>query len=61
VGRHDPAEVTVGWIANTLDLGLAVITANLKVELERNPRIEILGNARPLEFDDRGDLLNWLA
>jgi hypothetical protein len=61
VGRHDPAEITVGWIANTLDLGLAAITANLKGELERNPRIEILGNARPLEFDDRGDLLNWLA
>jgi hypothetical protein len=61
VGRRDPREVTVGWIANTLDLGLMAFSANLRAELERNPRIEILGEARPLEFDERGDLVDWLA
>jgi hypothetical protein len=61
VGRHNPADVTVGWIANTLDLGLTAFSANLKGELEQNPRIEILGGARPLEFDARGDLVDWLA
>jgi hypothetical protein len=61
VGRHDPADATVGWIANTLDLGLMACTANLRSELEKNPRIEILGEARPLEFDDRRDLVDWLA
>ena len=61
VGRHDPADVTVGWIANTLDLGLMACTANLRGELERNPRIEILGEARALEFDERGDLIDWLG
>jgi hypothetical protein len=61
VGRRDPAEVTVGWIANTLDLGLMAFSANLRAELERNPRIEILGDGRPLEFDERGDLVDWLA
>lgn len=61
VGRQDPADATVGWIANTLDLGLMAFSANLRDELERNPRIEILGEARPLEFDERGDLVDWLA
>ena len=61
VGRHNPADDTVGWIANTLDLGLLACTANLRSELERNPRIEILGEARPMEFDERGDLMGWLA
>jgi hypothetical protein len=61
VGRQGPADVTLGWIANTLDLGLMACTANLRVELEQNPRIEILGEARALEFDERGDLIDWLA
>jgi hypothetical protein len=61
VGRQSPAHVTVGWIANTLDLGLMAFSANLRSELERNPRIEILGDARPLEFDERGNLVDWLA
>jgi len=61
VGRQDPANATVGWIANTLDLGLMACSANLRGELERNPRIEILGDARPLEFDEHGDLVDWLA
>lgn len=61
VGRHDPADVTVGWIANTLELGLMACTANLRSALEQNPRIEIVGEARPLEFDDRGELVDLLA
>lgn len=61
VGRQDPADVTVGWIANTLDLGRMAFTANLRNELEQNPRIEILGEARALEFDARGDLVDWLV
>jgi hypothetical protein len=61
VGRHNPADVTVGWIANTLDLGLSAFTSNLRGELEQNPRIEILGDARLLEFDSRGELIDWLA
>jgi hypothetical protein len=61
VGRLDPADVTVGWIANTLDLGLMACTANLRSGLEQNPRIGILGEARALEFDERGDLVDWLG
>ena len=61
VGRHNPADATVGWIANTLDLGLMAFSANLRGELAQDPRIEILGEARPLEFDERGDLVDWLV
>ncbi len=61
VGRTDPAELRMGWIANTLELGRLALTENLRGELEQRPGIEILGEARPLEFDARGDLVNWLA
>lgn len=61
VGRRNPADVTLGWIANTLDLGRMAFSANLRDELEKNPSIEILGDARALEFDQRGDLLDLLG
>ena len=61
VGRTDPAELRMGWIANTLELGRLALTGNLRGELEQRPGIEIVGAARPLEFDARGDLVDWLA
>jgi hypothetical protein len=61
VGKLDPGQVTIGWIRNTLDLTLAAVTENLRGELERNPVVEILGPARALEFDARGDLVDWLG
>jgi len=36
-------------------------TENLRPELEANPQIEILGPARELEYDEKGNLLDWLA
>ena len=61
VGRHNPADATLGWIANTLDLGLIGCTANLRSELKNKPHIEILGEARPLVFGEREDLVDLLA
>jgi hypothetical protein len=61
VGRHDPAELRVGWIANTLELGRMALTENLRGELEQRPGIEIVGPARELEFDEKSDLVGWLA
>ena len=61
VGRPDPAEVRLGWIANTLDLGRLAVTENLRGGLEGRPGIEFEGEARPLEFDARGDLVDWPA
>jgi hypothetical protein len=61
VGKLDPAEVTIGWIRNTLDLTLVAVTANLRAELERNPVVEIVGGERALEYDAAGDLVDWLG
>ena len=61
VGRLDPQEVRLGWIANTMELGRLAVTENLRGELEGRPGIEIEGEARELEFDARGDLVDWLT
>jgi hypothetical protein len=61
VGRLDAAELRLGWIANTLELGRMALTENLRGELEQRPGIEIEGPARELAFDARGDLVDWLA
>jgi hypothetical protein len=61
VGRLDAADLRLGWIANTLELGRMALTANLRGELEQRPGIEIEGPARELEFDAKGDLVDWLA
>ena len=60
-GKLDSREVSLGWIRNSQDLTVMAFTENLRGELEANPAVEILGPARELEFDARGDLLDWLA
>jgi hypothetical protein len=60
VGRFDPLDVRIGWIANTLDLRHMAFSANLHSELAANPRTEILTEPRPLDFDSHDDLVNWL-
>lgn len=60
VGKEDPRELTLGWIRNSQDLTLMAFSENLREEIVANPALEILGPARPLEFDERGDLVNWL-
>ena len=56
VGCHRPEDVTIGWIANSLDLGLMRVTENLRAEIEKNPQLEIVGPAESWEFDKRGNL-----
>jgi hypothetical protein len=60
VGKPSPMDLTMGWIRNSQDLTLCAFTENLRPELEANPNIEILGPAKPLEYDANGDLVNWL-
>jgi hypothetical protein len=33
---------------------------DLRQELEARPGVQIVGKARRLEFDERGDLVEWL-
>jgi hypothetical protein len=56
VGKFDPAEITMGWIRNTLELGRLALSENLMEEIRKNPMLEIAGPAFHLEFDAQGNL-----
>ncbi len=59
VGRFELSGVTIGWIRNTMELGLIAFSENLWPELSQNPALEKLGGPRPLEFDQNGNLAGW--
>ena len=40
-GQVDPADVTYGWIRNTLELDRVALSANLRSQIDRNPLVEI--------------------
>lgn len=56
VGKFDPADVTVGWIRNTLDLGMFALSDNLAEEIAANPALEIAGSPFEMTFDANGNL-----
>jgi hypothetical protein len=56
VGKAEFAEVSMGWIRNSLELGLLAMSENLRGQIEANSMLEILGPAFPLEFDAAGNL-----
>ncbi len=56
VGKHDVAEVRLGWIHNTLELGLLGLSSNMRAEIEANPRLEILQGEHDLPFDAEDNL-----
>lgn len=56
-GKSDPAEVTYGWIRNTLELGQLALSENLRGEIARSPQIEIEGQMDVL-WDARGNLIS---
>ncbi len=58
VGKFDMADVTVGWIRNTLDLEHFALSENLRAEIEANPALEITGPPFEMEFDSAGDLIS---
>jgi hypothetical protein len=60
VGKFDPREVGICWIRDTQDLSLMAMTSNYRAEIEANPNLEIVREARDLDFDARGDLAEWL-
>jgi len=61
VGKHDLSEVTYGWLRNSLELGTIAMSENLRGEIAKNPALEILGDARPMEFDAQGNLVHLLV
>jgi hypothetical protein len=56
-GKVNPAEVTYGWIRNTLELDRVAISENLRTQIEDQPHIEI---DRELEvtWDSCGNLVS---
>jgi hypothetical protein len=60
VGKLDMAEVTFGWIRNTMELAVLGLSENLKPEIEKDPTLEILGPAREMEFDAQGNVVDVL-
>ncbi len=56
VGKFDAAEITIGRIRNTLELGTLSLSENLAEEIGKNPMLEAAGPPVELEFDPRGNL-----
>jgi hypothetical protein len=56
VGKFDIREVTIGRIRNTMELSLLALSENLRPQIERNPMLEIVSEARELTFDASGNL-----
>ena len=56
-GKMDPADVTYGWIRNTLELDRLAITHNLRAQIDGQPQLEIEADIE-VEWDERGDLVS---
>lgn len=56
-GRMDPAEVTYGWIRNTLGLDRLAISPNLRRQIEGQPQVGIEGEIE-VQWDECGDLVS---
>ncbi len=56
VGRIDQNDVTYGWFRNSLELGFMKLSENLLAEIRKNPALEIIGPAEPMNFDAAGNL-----
>ncbi len=61
VGRLDAQDVTVGWIRNTLELGIVGLSENLLPEIQQKPSLKVAGPPRELEFDRQANLVSPFA
>ena len=55
-GRLDSRELTVGWIRNTLELGLLALSETLRPEIEANPQLDIVAGPFEMPFGTDGNL-----
>ena len=60
-GVLDQKKVTVGWIANSMELSVMRITENLRPEVESNPNLKVVGDPEEFDFDSKGNLAPLLA
>ncbi len=57
-GKLDVRDCSIVWIRNTLELSELLVSENLLPLLEKDPQIEILSEAREIEFDKQGNLVS---
>jgi len=57
VGKLDLAQVTIGWIRNTMELGRLGLSENLRAAVEANSALEIEA-ITDFEFDGDGNLIS---
>ena len=60
VGKIELADVTYGWIRNSMELGRLAFSENLRAKVEANPALEI-ESVVDFEFDGNGDLISPFA
>ena len=56
VGKLDLSEVTIAWLANTMEIGTLKMSENLRDQIENNSSLEIVGEPEELAFDSSGNL-----
>jgi hypothetical protein len=60
VGKLDPAEVTLGWIKNSLELSPLALSENLLPQIKANPDLEIISDPEEFELDPAGNFRTTL-
>ncbi len=58
-GKVDPAEVTFGWIRNTLELDRLAITPNLRAQIDGQLQVEVEGEI-DVQWDESENLVSPL-
>jgi hypothetical protein len=56
VGKFKQEDVTIAWIANSMELARLRLSENLRSEIAANPTLEVEGDPEPLDFDESGNL-----
>ncbi|MBV9769775.1 MAG: hypothetical protein JOZ32_09410 [Bryobacterales bacterium] len=59
VGRLDPADVTYGWIRNSMELALIKLSENLRNKIVENSKLEIVGPGEEIEADEAGNFTGF--
>jgi hypothetical protein len=57
VGRTDPAQMRIGWITNTMELGLFAFSENVLAEVRKDPALAVVSPPIDLPWDAEGNLL----
>jgi hypothetical protein len=55
--RVNHPESRIVWIKNTLALEKIFASETMLPEIQKNPQLEILGEPKPMSFDEKGNLL----